>query len=36
MKLILIKSFLIALFFSLSNCGYKVLDNLETKNFSIK
>ncbi len=36
MKIILIKSFLIALFFSLSNCGYKVLDNLETKNFSIK
>ena len=36
MKNIIIKCALIFLFITLSNCGFKVLDNLETNNFSIK
>ena len=36
MKQIVIKSLLIPLFFIISNCGYKVLNNLETNNFSIR
>ena len=36
MTQIINKSLLIFLFFIISNCGYKVLDNLETNNFNIK
>jgi len=36
MTQIINKSFLIVLFFVISNCGYKVLNNLETNNFNIK
>ena len=36
MKQIVIKSLFIPLFFILSNCGYKVLNNIETNNLSIK
>ena len=36
MTQIINKSFLIVLFLIISNCGYKVLDNLETSNFNIK
>ena len=36
MKQIIIKFLLIPLFLILSNCGYKVLNNSETINFSIK
>jgi len=36
MKQIIIKFLLIPLFLILSNCGYKVLNNFETTNFSIK
>ena len=35
-KKIITKCALIVLFITLSNCGFKVLDNLETKNFNIK
>ena len=36
MTQIINKSLLIVLFFIISNCGYKVLDNVETNNFNIK
>ena len=36
MKRIIIIPSLIFVFFSLSNCGYKVLDNSESSNFNIK
>ena len=36
MTQIINKFFLIVLFFVISNCGYKVLNNLETNNFNIK
>ena len=36
MTQIINRSFLIVLFFVISNCGYKVLNNLETNNFNIK
>ena len=36
MTKIITKSCLILLFFIISNCGYKVLDNLESDNFNIK
>ena len=36
MKNIIIKCTLVFLFVTLSNCGFKVLDNLESNNFSIK
>ena len=36
MTKIITKSCLILLFFITSNCGYKVLDNLESDNFNIK
>jgi len=36
MTQIINKFFLIVLFFITSNCGYKVLDNLEANNFNIK
>jgi outer membrane lipopolysaccharide assembly protein LptE/RlpB len=36
MTQIINKSLLIFLFFIISNCGYKILDNLETNNFNIK
>ena len=36
MKQIIIKSIFIPLIFILSNCGYKVLNNVETNNLSIK
>ena len=36
MKNIIIRCALIFIFIILSNCGFKVLDNLETNNFSIR
>ena len=36
MKQIIIKSLLVPIFCVLSNCGYKVLNNVEANNFNIK